>query len=89
VVGLAAVPDRSFGYPPLTEKVKRQILGLNAARLYKVKPNKRRCTVPSDRLAALQGRLGGVRNARRSLRWYGPQTRRDILTLLRREGRVV
>jgi predicted TIM-barrel fold metal-dependent hydrolase len=80
--------QQQFGYPPLTEKAKRQILGLNAARLYKVKPKRRRCTVPSDRLAALQEQLGGVRNARRSLRWYGPQRRRDVLTLLRREGRI-
>jgi hypothetical protein len=53
-----------------------------------VKPEKKRCSVPGDRLAQLQEQLGGVRNARRSLRWYGPQTRRDVFSLLRREGRI-
>jgi hypothetical protein len=73
-----------FGYPPLTERAKRRILGLNAARLYGVKPRARRCTVPADRLAQLQEAKGGARLAR-SLRWYGPQTRRDLLALLRRD----
>jgi hypothetical protein len=80
--------QEQFGYPPLTDKVKEQILGLNAARLYKIKPQKKRCTISPDRLAQLQELQGGVRSASRSLRWYGPQTRRDFWTLLRREGLI-
>jgi predicted TIM-barrel fold metal-dependent hydrolase len=76
-----------FGYPPLTERDKRRILGLNAAALYGVKPRRRRCTIPLDRLARAQDEAGGARAAR-SLRWFGPQTRRDFLALLRREGRL-
>lgn len=80
--------QEEFGYPPLTPEVKERILGLNAARLYRIKPQKKRCKISGDRLAQLQAERGGVRNAGRSLRWYGPQTRREFLTLLRREGRI-
>jgi len=71
-----------FGYPPLTERVKRRILGGNAARLYGVKRHAERCTLPPDRLQQIQIARGGPRPGR-SLRWYGPQTRREFVSLLR------
>lgn len=71
-----------YGYPPLTRRTKRLILGLNAARLYGVRPTAPRCTVPAGALATLQGEQGGPR-AGRSLRTYGPATRREFLALLR------
>jgi len=71
--------QEQFGYPPLTTRVKRRILGLNAARLYGIDPRARRCTVDGiDRLRAEQG---GFR-AGRSFRVYGPRTRREFLALL-------
>ena len=76
--------QEQFSYPPLTEKTKRAILGLNSARLYKVKPKADRCTVPASSLAALQGELGGNR-ASRSLMAHGPATRREFFALLRAE----
>ena len=78
-----------FGYPALTPKRKRQILGVNAARLYGLKKPDRRglCTVPADRLEQLQVAQGGFR-ANRSLRAYGPRTRREFLALLEREARA-
>ncbi len=79
------IPDEMqerFGYPPLTRKTKRLILGLNAARLYGVDPRAPRCTLPRDRLAVLQAEQGGAR-AGRSLRSYGPATRREFFALLR------
>jgi predicted TIM-barrel fold metal-dependent hydrolase len=76
-----------FGYPPLTRKDKKRILGLNAAKLYGVKPKERRCSVPGDQIAALQEEQGGAR-AGRSLRIYGPQTRREFLALKRIEDRA-
>src|SRR5262249_39927191 len=76
-----------FGYPALTPKVKRRILGENAARLYGVKIKQERCAVPPDRLQQVQLAQGGARMGR-NLRWYGPQTRRGFLSLLRGEWRA-
>lgn len=75
-----------YGYPPLTEKAKRLILGVNAAKLYGVKKPIRNslCTVPLDRLEQLQMAQGGFRT-NRSLTTYGPRTRREFLALRRRE----
>ena len=42
--------QEEFGYPPLTERAKRQILGLNAARLYRVKVREARCAIEVDQL---------------------------------------
>jgi predicted TIM-barrel fold metal-dependent hydrolase len=78
--------QEQFGYPPLTEKTKRRILGLNAARLYHVKPKARRCTVPAGRLAEFQGEQGGAR-AGRTLLAHGPTTRREFFALMRAERR--
>jgi hypothetical protein len=81
--------QEQFGYPPLTDKVKKRILGENAARLYKVKRNQERCTVPAssvDLLAQAQAAQGGAREGR-SLRALGPQTRRGFLALMRNEWR--
>lgn len=69
-----------FGYPPLTERAKRQILGLNAARLYRVKVRETRCAIEADQLSALRARLGGPEKTRTHL-VYGPRTRRDFLRL--------
>jgi predicted TIM-barrel fold metal-dependent hydrolase len=77
--------QEEFGYPALTEKVKKRILGLNAARLYGIKPRADRCSIPPDRIGELQAAVGGFR-ADRSLRTYGPRTRRDFLALLRRDS---
>jgi predicted TIM-barrel fold metal-dependent hydrolase len=77
-----------YGYPPLTQRVKRHILGLNAARLYRVRPSEKRCTVAEDRIGKLRQDREWVEQ-NRSLRVYGPRTRRELLALLRREGEIV
>ncbi len=77
--------QEQYGYPPLTPLTKRRIFGLNAAKLYGVKPNQRRCTVPADELSALQIAQGGPREGR-SLRIYGAQTRRDFLRIFGPNG---
>ena len=84
------IPPRmqaEFGYPALTKKAKARILGLNAARLYGVKPRQRRCTI-TDGVDRLREAQGGFR-AGRSLRVYGPRTRREFLALLRHELRLL
>ena len=82
----ASLQEPPFNYPNLTDKMKRRILGQNAAKLYGVKQNLERCTVPSDRLQAMQIAQGGP-HAGRDLRPLGPQTRRGFMALLRGEWR--
>jgi hypothetical protein len=72
-----------YRLPALTRKVKRRVLGLNAARLYGVDPRAARAAVAHDRIATLREAQGGCRPGR-SLRAYGPRTRREFLALLGR-----
>jgi hypothetical protein len=76
--------QEEFGYPALTEKRKQRILGLNAAALYGVERRERNglCSIPPDRVEQMQTALGGFR-ADRSLRTYGPRSRREFLALQR------
>jgi len=51
------MPDdliKRFGWKPLTLEVKRQIFGLNAARVYSIDPKTRRNPVPGDYIEKLQ-----------------------------------
>jgi len=76
------MPDRmreEFGYPEITDDIKAQIFGRNAARLYKLDPEEIRCTLPSDQLA--QARIAYADFAGPSLRTYGPRTRREFLQM--------
>lgn len=68
-----------FGYPPLDEPAKRQILGLNAARLYRIPVSERRNAIDLDRLSDARRTLG---EASRSRAVHGPRTRRQFLSLL-------
>jgi uncharacterized protein len=43
-----------FGYKPLTTEVKRQIFGLNAARVYGIDPNEKINPMPADYLQRLR-----------------------------------
>lgn len=68
-----------FGYPEITDEVKAQIFGLNAARLYNLDPDEIRCTLPSDQIAQAKAVYAEMRQP--SLRTYGPKTRREFLKL--------
>ena len=68
-----------FGYPPLDESAKRQILGLNAARLYRVPVSERRNAIDLDRLSEARRALGDESRSRLA---HGPRTRREFLKLL-------
>ena len=79
--------QEEFGYRALTRKVKRRILGLNAARLYGLRPRQPRSSLcRPDGIDRLREAQGGVRVGR-SLRAYGPRSRREFLALLRHEVR--
>jgi hypothetical protein len=72
----------TYGYPALTDKIKKQVLGLNAARLYGLKKRDRNflCTIPPDALAQTQEAQGGFRGSS-TLRTYGARTRREFLAV--------
>jgi hypothetical protein len=53
----------------------------------KKRDRRRLCTIPADRIEQVQAAVGGFR-ADRSLRTYGPRTRREFLALLRRDAAV-
>jgi hypothetical protein len=68
-----------FGYPEITDEMKAQIFGLNAARLYALDPEEIRCTLPADQVAQAKASYAGIADP--SLRTYGPRTRREFLQL--------
>ncbi len=76
-----------FGYPALTDAVKAQVLGLNAARLFGLDPHDTRCALATDpvtgaRTMAAQLRDDGALPA--ASRPNGPTTRREMLQWLAR-----
>jgi hypothetical protein len=73
-----------FGYPRLSDGVKGQILGRNAARLYGIRPADLRCAFEVDGVS--RARAEREETARlRTLQPYGPRTRREFLGMLARE----
>jgi uncharacterized protein len=68
-----------FGYPEITEDIKARIFGLNAADLYGLDAGEIRCTIAEDPIATVQASYD--REAYRSLRTYGPKTRREFIQM--------
>ena len=66
-----------YGYPELTPELKRGVLGLNAARLFKIDPAKVPCQFSRDDLEQLrqERRLTSI--------LHGPTTRRELAALMR------
>ena len=76
------------GYPPLTDAVKRKILGESGAKLYGVDPAAARCAIEKSDLAQAQRWLDAELGPRR---WafqtpLGPRSRREFLALQRATG---
>jgi hypothetical protein len=75
------------GYPPLTDAVKKKILGLNAATLYGVDPTAARCAIEKSAIQQAKLQLDDELGPRR---WafqkpIGPRSRREFLSLLRHD----
>jgi hypothetical protein len=51
--------QQQYGYPALTDDIKRKILGLNAAKLYGVNPTAVRCALQSSQVTGLKQQLDG------------------------------
>jgi predicted TIM-barrel fold metal-dependent hydrolase len=75
-----ALQDK-YGYPALTPAVKRKIFGLNAARVYGLKPDEMRARLRKD---PVQKKKAEYQNdPRPSFATYGPRTRAEFLALRR------
>jgi hypothetical protein len=74
-----------FGYPELTDTVKRKIFGLNAAKIFRVNPDDIRCKLDKNALAMRRIELDGEFGGRRwtQLAPHGPRTRREFITAAR------
>jgi hypothetical protein len=74
-----------YGYPALTDAVKNQVLGLNAAQLFDLDPQALRCAFTSDPLTTAQpvaAHLRSVGVLPAGSRANGPTTRREMLQWL-------
>ncbi len=84
--------QEQYGYPELTDEIRAKIFGLNAARLYGIDPEEKRCQIDPMMLATAKRHLDGELGDRR---WafqkpLGPTTRREFIQLVRKnrfEGR--
>jgi predicted TIM-barrel fold metal-dependent hydrolase len=74
-----------FGYPELTDEVKRKVLGLNAAALFGLDPEATRCALANDPLATATPAAAELRDeGRLPSGWTAnaPVSRRDMLRWL-------
>ncbi len=74
-----------FGYPALTDAVKNQVLGLNAAKLFDLDAEATRCALASDPLTTAQPVAAHLRDEGvlpAGSRANGPTTRREMLQWL-------
>lgn len=74
-----------YGYPAMTETARAKIFGLNAARLFRIDPEKARCKAQTGMFASAKNYMDGEYGDRR---WtvrqpLGPRTRREFLALAR------
>jgi uncharacterized protein len=74
-----------YGYPALTQDIKRKVLGLNSARLFGIDVQARRCVIDAGPMSALQRNLHGELGPMVYIgeRPLGPTTRREFAQLSR------
>jgi hypothetical protein len=80
--------QEAYGYPALTDEVRKKILGLNGAAVYGVDPELVRYRIAGDDIEMLRT---AYRNDPRSVpvprygEYTGPRTRHEFFEFLRRE----
>jgi predicted TIM-barrel fold metal-dependent hydrolase len=81
---ITAAYQERFGYPALTDEVKRGVFGLNAASLFGVDPAAVRCGLAADPLTSMQPLVREL-SALLPSPWeaHGPTTRAQVLAWLR------
>jgi hypothetical protein len=77
--------QQMYGYPELTPAIKKKIFGLNAAKFYRIDPEKARCKMDTSQFAMLRREIDGELGDRR---WtvkppLGPTTRREFMNMAR------
>lgn len=75
-----------YGYPALTPAAKRKIFGLNAARVYGLKPEAMRRKLARDRVQ--KTRFEYLNAPDPSFATYGPRTRREFIAFRRWHGEL-
>jgi len=78
--------QEQFGYPAITDEIRRKIFGLNAAGLFGIDPEATRCALTEDPLSTAQPEAAALREeGALPSPWLakGPTTRRDLLRSLR------
>ena len=86
---ISAEYQEAFGYPALSDDVKRDVLGNNAAMLFHVDPTATRCALAQDPLSAAQPEAAALRREGALPAPgtpHGPATRRDLLRWLVHPG---
>jgi len=77
--------QEQYGYPALSARRKRQVLGLNAAALFDLDPDATRCALATDPLTGARTTAAHLRNdgaLPAASRANGPTTRREMLQWL-------
>jgi hypothetical protein len=69
--------QQRYGYPALTPELKRKVFGVNAARVYGLKPEELRKKLAKDRVQ--KSKLEYMNDPQPSFATYGPRTRREWL----------
>jgi hypothetical protein len=86
---ISAEYQERFGYPPLSDDVKRDVLGNNAATLFHVDPTATRCALAQDPLGVAQPEAAALRREGAlpaAGTAHGPTTRRELLRWLAHPG---
>jgi hypothetical protein len=80
--------QQAYGYPELTDDLKRKVLGENAARLYGLSGSDLRCRLADDAVARARDEYPELLTMRGAAAPWGPRgpvTRREMLTWMARE----
>ena len=78
--------QQKYGYPAITPAVKRKIFGLNAARVYGLKPEEMRKKLAKDPVQKRKAEY--VNDPQPSFATYGPRTRSEFLAFRRIQGEL-
>jgi len=76
-----------FGYPAITDQIRRKIFGLNAAALYGIDPDAVRCEITEDQIQQQKQALLDDPSLRiPSFKRVGPQNERELLRMMKMRG---
>ncbi len=79
---------QQYGYPELTDDLKRKVFGLNAARLYGVDPDEQRCKIEGDEVDRLKTAWTGMEGDTHELSYApkGPTSRQGMFAWFASHG---